>query len=118
MCTSNGIQKPIMQKLLSISKMKVNIHIFSHWLDSLKKITINRIWLVNLYKYKAAQCNADIYIILFVYVEHEEIHIAYMCAGTCVSGQACCVTHSHYESLQLRVVTKLVHTTGKTWYKL
>ena len=89
-----------MQKLL-ISKMKANIYIFSHWLDSLKKITINRIWLVNLYKYKAAQCNADIYIILFVYVEHEEIHIAYMCAGTrlCIRSSMLC------DPFSLRVAT-------------
>ena len=33
-----------------------------------------------------------------------------------VSGRACCVNQYHYESL--RVVIRLVHSTGKTWYKV
>jgi hypothetical protein len=35
-----------------------------------------------------------------------------------VSGWACCVNKYHYESLSRRVVMRLVHATGKTWYKV
>jgi hypothetical protein len=35
-----------------------------------------------------------------------------------VLGRACCVNQYHYESLSRRVVIRLVHTTGKTWYKV
>ena len=33
-----------------------------------------------------------------------------------VSGRACCVNQYHYESRYRRVVMRLVHATGKTWY--
>jgi hypothetical protein len=35
-----------------------------------------------------------------------------------VSGRACCVNQYHYESRQRRVLIRLVHATGKTWYKV
>jgi hypothetical protein len=35
-----------------------------------------------------------------------------------VSGRVCCVNQYHYESRQPRVVMRLVHATGKTWYKI
>ena len=35
-----------------------------------------------------------------------------------VSDRACCVNKYHYESLSRRVVMRLVHATGKTWYKV
>ena len=35
-----------------------------------------------------------------------------------VSCRACCVNQYHYESLLRRVVMRLVHSTGKTWYKV
>jgi hypothetical protein len=35
-----------------------------------------------------------------------------------VSGRACCVNKYHYVSLSRRVVMRLVHATGKTWYKV
>jgi hypothetical protein len=35
-----------------------------------------------------------------------------------VSDRACCVNQYHYESRKRRVVMRLVHATGKTWYKV
>ena len=35
-----------------------------------------------------------------------------------VSGRAGCVKQDHYESLSRRFVMRLVHATGKTWYKV
>ena len=35
-----------------------------------------------------------------------------------VSCRACCVNQYHYESRKRRVVMRLVHATGKTWYKV
>ena len=35
-----------------------------------------------------------------------------------VSGRSCCMNQYHYESRQRRVVMRLIHATGKTWYKV
>jgi hypothetical protein len=42
------------------------------------------------------------------------IHVHSVVVQDYVSGRACCVNQYHYES----VVMRLVHTTGKTWYKV
>ena len=35
-----------------------------------------------------------------------------------VSGRVCCVKQYHYESRKRRIVMRLVHVTGKNWYKV
>jgi hypothetical protein len=55
-----------------------------------------------------------------LYITHNKIYTHYIhsvLVQDFVSGWACCVNQYHYESRKRRVVMRLVHTTGKTWYK-